>query len=88
MGPACISHQTSAMTRTVAHLTCGSIAPRPHAKGPPRVRSHGLGAAPRPVWRRVHTIRIKGEIIMTTSTIAHPKIVSRDEWLVARQELL
>ncbi|MGQ0657896.1 MAG: DUF899 family protein [Chromatiales bacterium] len=25
---------------------------------------------------------------MTTSAIAHPKIVSRDEWLVARKELL
>jgi predicted dithiol-disulfide oxidoreductase (DUF899 family) len=25
---------------------------------------------------------------MTTSTIAHPKVVSRDEWLAARKKLL
>jgi predicted dithiol-disulfide oxidoreductase (DUF899 family) len=33
-------------------------------------------------------ILIKGEIKMTTSMMEKPKIVSRDEWLAAREELL
>jgi predicted dithiol-disulfide oxidoreductase (DUF899 family) len=32
--------------------------------------------------------QIKGGLIMATSAIAQPKVVSRDEWLAARKELL
>jgi predicted dithiol-disulfide oxidoreductase (DUF899 family) len=31
---------------------------------------------------------MKGELKMSTNTITNPKIVSRDEWLIARRELL
>lgn len=34
------------------------------------------------------TTQIKGEVIMTESTIEHPKIVLRDEWLAARKQHL
>ena len=31
---------------------------------------------------------IQGDVIMTTETLAHPRIVSREQWLAARTELL
>lgn len=33
-------------------------------------------------------IKCEGKILMTSDTVAHPKIVSAEEWLVARKDLL
>src|SRR5688572_21310103 len=38
-------------------------------------------------WREKnpHTTQIKGEVIMTKTNIEHPRVVSRDQWLAARE---
>jgi hypothetical protein len=35
-----------------------------------------------------YPVTIRGEMIMATSTLSQPKVVSRDEWLAARTALL
>jgi len=49
----------------------------------------GARNAPLPTQTRrpVHRTRENGDRIMTTSAIAYPRIVSREEWLCARKDL-